>query len=143
MKNLICILVLTFALSSCSTTDDETAISNSDLVGSWQWTQTAGGLFYSEETPETTGKELELSLTDANNFSIAENGTEIANGTYALSLETSIYSGETARFITLETIDQQDVGFVKNGIIKISNNNQLKIADNNYDGFSSSFIKME
>ena len=104
---------------------------------------TSGGLIYFEETPETTGKEIHLTLTDNYHFSITENGNEISNGTYELTLKNSIYSGEMERFIKLLTIDQQYVGFVKNGIINVHEKERLEISDNNYDGIGSGFIKIK
>jgi hypothetical protein len=142
MKKLIYLFILTLGIISCSS-DNETQISNSDLVGKWNWTGTSGGLIYFEETPETTGKEIHLSLTENYHFSISENGNEISNGIYELTMKKSIYSGEMERFISLLTVDQQYVGFVKNGIIKIHDNEKLEISDNNYDGIGSGFIKIE
>jgi len=142
MKKLIYLFVLTLGMISCSS-NDETQISNSDLVGKWNWTETSGGLIYFEETPETTGKVIHMTLTDNYNFSVTENGNEISNGTYELTLKKSIYSGEMERFIKLLTIDQQYVGFVKNGIVKTHQKERLEISDNNYDGIGSGFDKIK
>jgi hypothetical protein len=118
-------------------------ISNSDLVGIWNWTGTSGGLIYFEETPETEGKVIHLTLTDNYNFSITENENEISKGIYELTLKKSIYSGELERFIKLLTIDQQYVGFVKNGVVNIHQNGKLNISDNNADGIGSEFVRIE
>ncbi len=142
MKKLIYIFVLALGIVSCSS-DNESQISNSDLVGKWNWTGTSGGLIFFEETPETTGKEIHLTLTDNYHFLITENGNEILNGSYELTLKNSIYSGKMERFIKLLTIDQQYVGFVKNGIINVHENERLEISDNNYDGIGSGFIKIK
>ncbi len=142
MKKLIYLFVLTLGMISCSS-DDETQMSNTDLVGKWNWTGTSGGLIYFEETPETTGKVVHLTLTDNYNFSITNNGNEISNGTYELTLKKAIYSGEIERCIKLLTINQRYVGFVKNGIVNVRQNVILEISDNNYDGIRSGFIKIE
>jgi len=143
MKKIIYLFVLILGIVSCSS-DDENEISNKDLIGKWNWTNTDGGIgFHIHETPETTGKTIHLTFTDNYHFSIVENGNEISNGTYELTLKKSIYSGELERFIILQTIDQQYVGFVKNGIVKTYENNKLDISDNNHDGIGSGFIKIE
>jgi hypothetical protein len=143
MKKIIYLLVLTLGIISCNS-DDETEISNTDLIGKWNWTNTNGGIgFHIHETPETTGKTIHFILTDNYEFSIKENGNEISNGTYELTLKKSIYSGEIERFIALQTIDQQYVGFVKNGIVNVQQNGKLEISDNNPDGIGSGFIKIE
>ena len=141
MKNLIYLFILTMGIISCSS-DDETEISNSDLVGVWNWTGTSGGLIYFEETPESTGKTIHLTLKNNYNFSITENDNEISSGTYTLTLKKSIYSGEVERFIQFPE-NQQYTGIVNRGIIKTYDTNKLDISDNNHDGIGSGFIKIE
>jgi hypothetical protein len=141
MKKLIYLFVLTLGIISCGS-DDETEISNSDLVGIWNWTGTSGGLIYFEETPETTGKTIHLTLMENYNFSITENGNEISSGTYELTMKKSIYSGEMERFIQFPE-NQQYTGIVNRGIIKTYETNKLDISDNNSDGIGSGFIKIK
>ena len=143
MKKIIYIFILTLGIISCSS-DDETKIDNSDLIGKWNWTNTDGGIgFHIHETPETTGKIIHLNLNENYEYSVTENGIEISNGIYELIMKESIYSGEMERFIELQTIDQQYLGFVKNGIINIYENEKLNISDNNADGIGSEFVKIE
>jgi len=143
MKNLIYLFILTLGMISCSS-DDETKIDNSDLIGNWNWTNTDGGIgFHIHETPETTGKIIHLNLNENYEYSVTENETEISNGIYELIMKKSIYSGEMERFIKLQTIDQQYLGFVKNGIINIDENEKLNISDNNADGIGSEFVRIE
>ncbi|WP_343330250.1 hypothetical protein [Polaribacter staleyi] len=143
MKNLIYLFILTLGIISCSS-DDETRIDNSDLIGSWNWTNTDGGIgFHIHETPETTGKIILLNLNKNYEYSVTENETEISNGVYELIMKKSIYSGEMERFIKLQTIDQQYLEFVKNGIVQIDQNENLNISDNNVDGIRSKFVRTE
>jgi|TARA_B110000967_G_C18429542_1_gene337795 hypothetical protein len=143
MKNLIYLFILALGMISCSS-DDETKIDNSDLIGNWNWTNTDGGIgFHIHETPETTGKIIHLNLNENYEYSVTENETEISNGIYELIMKKSIYSGEMKRFIKLQTIDQQYLGFVKNGIINIDENEKLNISDNNADGIGSKFERIE
>jgi|TARA_B110000902_G_C13880992_1_gene426689 hypothetical protein len=141
MKKLIYLFVLTLGIISCSS-DNETEISNSDLIGIWNWTGTSGGLIYFEETPETTEKTIHLTLMENYNFSITENGNEISSGNYELTIKKSIYSGEMERFIQFPE-NQQYTGIVNRGIIKTYETNKLDISDNNTDGIGSGFIKIE
>jgi hypothetical protein len=141
MKKLIYLFVLTLAIISCSS-DDETQISNSDLIGVWNWTRTSGGLIYFEETPETTGKTIHLTLMENYSFSIMENGNEISDGTYVLTVKKSIYSGEIERFIQFSE-NEQYTGIVSRGIINTYETNNLDISDNNYDGIESGFVKIK
>ena len=143
MNKIICLFILTLGIISCSS-DDETSIDNADLNGNWNWTNTDGGIrFHINETPESTGKIIYLNLNGNYEYSVTENAIEIANGTYNLILKKSIYSEKMERFIELQTIDQQYLGFVKNGIINIDQNGKLNISDNNTDGITSEFLRVE
>ncbi|MDP3314061.1 hypothetical protein [Lutibacter sp.] len=127
---------------SCSS-DDNTKIDNSDLVGKWNWTNTDGGIaFHIHETPELTGKIIHLSLMENYTYSITENGNEISNGFYELIIKKSIYSGELERFIQFPE-NHQYTGIVMKGIIKTFENIRLDISDNNHDGIGSGFVRIE
>jgi len=141
MKKLIYILILILGTISCSS-DDDSKIDNSDFIGKWNWTHTSGGLIYFEETPETTGKTIHLTLMKIYTFSITENGNEISSGTYILTLKESIYSGEIERYIQFPE-NQQYPGIVKAGIVKTYESDKLDISDNNYDGIGSGFLRIE
>jgi len=142
MKNIIYLFILTLGIISCSS-DNETEINNSDLVGEWNWTNTDGGIAaHIHETPETTEKIIRLNLMENYEYSVTENGTEISSGIYELTMKKSIYSGEMERFIQFPE-NQQYIGIVTRGIIKTYENNKLDISDNNYDGIGSGFEKIE
>jgi hypothetical protein len=142
MKKLIYVFILTVAIISCSS-DDETKIDNSDLIGKWNWTNTNGGIgAHIHETPGTTGKTIHLNLMENYNYSITENGTEISSGIYELIMKKSIYSGEMDRFIQFSK-NQQFTEIVIKGIIKTYETDKLDIYDNKYDGIGSEFIKIE
>lgn len=142
MKKMVYLFVLTLGIISCSS-DDEIKINNSDLVGIWNWYSTDGGIAYHiHENPESTGTEIELHLNSNYSYEIIENGTEISNGTYELSMRESIYSTEQERFITYsESYQNQNV--VISGIIRIISSDTLTIADNYVDGVGSGFKKIE
>ncbi|MBT8316902.1 MAG: hypothetical protein HKP59_04700 [Lutibacter sp.] len=141
MKKLMCLFIMIIGIVSCSS-DNETKIDNSDLIGKWNWTVTAGGLIYFQETPETTGKIIQLTFKEFYTYSITENGNEISNGTYELIMKKSIYSGALERFIQFPE-NQQYTGIVMRGIIKTFETNKLNISDNNYDGIGSEFVRIE
>jgi hypothetical protein len=143
MIKLIYLLIFTLGISSCSS-DDTEKIENTDLIGKWNWTNTDGGIaFHIHETPETTGKIIHLNLMEDYTYSTTVNGSEISKGMYELTLKKSIHSGELERYITLQTIDQLYLGFVKNGIVNVNNNDRLEISDNMYDGIGSQFVRIE
>ncbi|MBJ7883112.1 hypothetical protein [Gelidibacter salicanalis] len=141
MKKLIYLFVLTLGIISCSS-DDVKEIDNSDLIGKWNWTGTSGGLIYFEETAETSGKTIHLTLMENYTYSITENENEISSGNYQLISKKSIYSGELERFIQFPE-NQQYTGIVMGGIIKTYELDKLDISDNNYDGIGSGFVRIE
>jgi hypothetical protein len=140
MKKIIYLFILTLGIISCNS-DDEKAIDNSDLIGKWNWTNTDGGIAsHIHETPDTTGKIINLTLLENDTYSIIENGNEISNGTYEILMRKSIYSGEMERYI-IYSEEYQNQNTVISGIIRILENNSLSIADNNTDGVKSKYIR--
>ena len=140
MKKLIIIPFLLFLIFSCDKND---VIDNLDynVIGEWNWTRTDGGIaFHIHETPESTGKSIQIKLTNNYEFTLTENDNEILNGSYELSLERSIYSGELEKFIRLsENCQYQNI--VLNGIVSVISDDTLTISDNSYDGIGSTFIR--
>lgn len=143
MKKLIYLFILTLGITSCSS-DDETTIDNSDLIGKWNWTMTEGGINGNiNETPSTTGKAYKLNLNANYTYLLLENETEISSGTYELSMKESIYSQDTERFITYSDSFQQPQNLVISGIVRTYEIKNLIISDNNHDGIRSKFEKAE
>lgn len=144
MKKIILLFFFAIGFNSCSS-NDETKIDNSDLIGKWNWISTDGGLaFHIQETPTSTGNTFQLSLMKNYLYSITKNGNEISSGKYELVMKKSIYSGEMERFIIYsQTENQQLQNVVISGIIKVYETNKLDISDNNYDGIGSVFVKAD
>ncbi|AZJ32958.1 MULTISPECIES: hypothetical protein [Tenacibaculum] len=139
MKTLL--YIFAFALISCASTQIN-KIDNSDLVGTWNWTNTDGGFGnHIHKTPETLNKNVQLTLLKNNQFSISKNDSLISKGTYTLEMKKAIYSNKQERFIQLSN-DQQFSGIVLSGIIRFIKPNTLEISDNNYDGLGSRFVKL-
>lgn len=143
MKKLICLFVLSLVITSCSSDAEitqKTQKNNLDLDEKWAWDSTCGGIAGICITPLTTGKNYTLVLKENNSYSLLENGIETANGTYSLTTRESIYNHKMENFITLQN-SKFPVG---DGIINIDESkNTMSIGDNFYDGFSSSFKKIE
>jgi hypothetical protein len=144
MKKIIIVFIFAIGFISCSS-NEETKIDNSDLIGKWNWISTDGGLAFNiHETPTSTGNTFQLSLMKNYLYSIAKNGNEVSSGKYELVMKKSIYSGEMERFIIYsESENQQLQNIAISGIIKVYETNKLGISDNNYDGIGSGFVKTE
>jgi len=144
MKKIVIIFILAIGFISC-TADGQTEITNSDLIGKWNWVSTDGGIAANiHKTPASTGNTLQLNLMKSFTYSITQNGNVVENGKYELVLKKSIYSGEMEKFIQCtKTEGEQSQSIVTTGIIKVYETNHMSISDNNPDGIGSKFVKAE
>jgi len=125
----------------CCSPEEEPTIRHSDLMGEWNWTQTDGGIgFHIHETPESTGKTVQFTLKDDFTYSLLENGREVSSGTWQLSMEESIYSGETERAMEFFS-EYQNKDLVMNGIVHVLEKDTLMLGDNYHDGLTSRYIR--
>ena len=143
MKKLVDLFILSLVITSCSSdgeTTQETQKKNLDLAEKWDWVTTSGGIAGISITPLTTGKNYTLIFKENDSYSLLENGIEIAKGTYSLTMKESIYNHKMESFITFQN-SKFPVG---NGIINTDDSKTtMSISDNFYDGFSSSFKRIE
>lgn len=143
MKKLIYLSLVIIGIISCSA-EKTNKVANADLTGTWTWTQTSGGIAgHINETPETTGKNIELTLNPDYTYSLSENGKKISSGSYSLVMKESIYSAEEERFISFNNDFEHPDAVVISGIIRVTDANTLSISDNNYDGIGSRFERKE
>ena len=61
MKKIITLILIGILAFSCSNDDNSTT---TQLTGSWNWVESSGGISYHTETPESTGKTVNLKITD-------------------------------------------------------------------------------
>ena len=143
MKKLVYLFILSLAITSCksdSETTQETQKKSLDLAQKWDWVTTSGGIAGISITPLTTGKNYTLIFKENDSYSLLENGIEIANGTYSLTMKESINNHEMESFITFQNLKFP----VGNGIINTDEGKTtMSISDNVFDGFSSSFKRIE
>lgn len=149
MKKIIILFIFAIGFISCSSNDD-TKIDNSDLIGKWNWTSTDGGFAFNiHETPTSTGNTYQLSFSKNYLYSLAQNGNEFSSGKYELVMKQSIYSGKMERYIICTETQKQKLpnqqlpNIITSGIIDVYTTNKLDISDNNYDGIGSGFVKTE
>jgi hypothetical protein len=143
MRKIITILFLAIGLISCSSQSNST---NTDLYGKWNWVSTDGGIgFHIHNTPASTGNAIQLILLKDNTFSIIKNGKEVSSGTYEITSQKSIFTGEMEKFITCHQIteNQEPLNIVTEGILKVSEANKLEIKNNYPDGIGSVFERIK
>ena len=105
MKKLIYLFILTFGIISCSS-DDETGIDNSELIGKWNWISSCGGFtgdcwYPSEDNYESVEFTNDLYIKKNNgsvntemNYSITDSHINRIDILYIIELE----NGNMLRF---------------------------------------------
>lgn len=118
-------------IASCSDNDDNSVDKN--LIGTWSWVSSSGGIAGTTETPVSTGKNIDLKFTSDGKYFYYTNGIISSEGTYNLEIKKSLLSQTNKNAI----IFSNDGSMI---IEKIDNSNLL-LSDDNYDGFGSSYIR--
>jgi len=141
MRIEVVLIGIVLGLMSCSTEDDA-QIRHADLIGEWNWVRTDGGIgFHIHETPETTGKRVQITLNGDYTYSLFENDQEVSSGIWQLTMKESIYSGEEERYIELSE-DYQNQYLVLKGIIYGLEKDTLRLGDNYHDGVASRYARI-
>ncbi|WP_163718375.1 hypothetical protein [Mangrovibacterium lignilyticum] len=141
MKPLFCSYTLLVGLLffACAGPERDELSEDNNFYGQWTWVQTDGGIANNiHETAESSGRIIVLLLNRDGFYAISENGTQLSVGTFQISSENSIYSGELENYLQLSPAFALQA-VVLEGIIHPGENGMLSIADNNYDGVGSLF----
>lgn len=127
MKQLLGIFLLTAALFSC-----EQDSVNNELVGTWKWVESTGGIAGVTLKPDS-GVVRILSFKENGDFSVSENGQNLVQTTYTITSDTSIYNHEKVPMIKFKDEGQLTRSFS----IKADT---LFLSDEVYDGFTSKYL---
>jgi hypothetical protein len=138
MKFLIATIItaITITLTSSKCTKEKESGSYQDsLTGRWIWIQSDGGIANNiHETPASTGKNIELQLTNDGHYFFYFNGVIQTEGTYAIGNEKSIIDHSDKPVIDFST----DKDLL---ILRIDSDN-LILSDNAYDGIGYVYKKI-
>jgi hypothetical protein len=126
------LLFLITIITSCSDQNTNTGVEK-NLIGTWSWVSSSGGIAGTTNSPASTGKNIDLKFTSDNKYFYYTNGVISSQGTYKLSTEKSIVDGTNKSSIVFSADGERVID-------KIDNTN-LYLSDNYYDGFSSSYIR--
>ncbi len=128
MKKIIIICLFVFTFSSCSKEDDNL---NSNLIGTWNWIGSSGGIDGITETPESTGNQIILKISsDTIKNYINEDLKFISE--YKIEIKESNIYNDNRRTIILEN--------APNKIIEITGDKLILIDDCN-DCYMNEYIK--
>lgn len=133
MKRLAIPLLFSFILFiSCS--DD--VLKTNEIMGTWNWISSSGGIAGVTYTPESTGENIILEFTPDSIYREYRNDTLIIETGFRIILSKSIYSQDSTKMIELES-------GVFNRSYVFDSPNDLILRDEMYDGFSSHYRRMK
>jgi hypothetical protein len=129
IKSLGFLFLLTITMS-CSDNDDT---ADKNLIGTWSWVSSSGGIAGTIDTPATTGKNIDLKFTNDGKYFYYTNGNLSSEGTYQFSTQKSIVDDTYKKSIIFSVGGEM--------IIAKLDNSNLHLDDNDYDGIGSSYVK--
>jgi hypothetical protein len=114
---------------------DDHQPSYTTLTGTWQWVRTDGGIgFHIHDTPQSTGKKIELKLAADGTYAVFTNDTKTTAGTYTLETKTCIHDGKPKTYIRFSS----DQGFM----VEKVDTHYLEVSDEFYDGVGSQYKRV-
>lgn len=125
------LLFLLPILASCSDSDDNS--NDKNLIGTWSWIFSSGGIAGTVYSPATTGKNIDLEITSDNKYFYYTNGILSSQGTYTLETQNCIHDHTNKKVLFFSNNESMMIE-------KIDNSN-LFLSDDNFDGFSNSYIR--
>jgi hypothetical protein len=100
MKNILMFLIFLSLGLSCSKDGNDAM---DDLIGSWNWIRSSGGIANKISTPESTGDVKKVSIS--NRFiEWFENGTSVSKVKYTIKTQESLLFNENREMIVTEDI---------------------------------------
>ncbi len=104
------------------------------LVGNWEWISSTGGIDGRTETPQSTGKNIKLSITK-DSIKVYENSVLKQKNSYKISREKSVLDNKVKDIIIYNS------GFRDS--FMIDSQNQLHLIGDCFDCFGSSYKRIE
>ena len=129
MKKVFIICFLSFISVSCTNDDDSNTSVN--LVGTWEWIQSTGGITGSTLTPASTGMTMQLEISNTTIRSITD-GTLVSENTYTIETRETMFG------------NVQEVLVVGDGIGQIIflEGNTLELIGDCSDCFTSEYLRI-
>lgn len=125
MKNYILLLFIGITFLNCSNDDDTGTSAN--LVGTWDWERSSGGITGETTTPESTGSTMTLEITN----SIIRrylNDDLLSERSYSIEVRESM-SGEFREMLILESGSRQIINIEGNTLTLIGDCNDCFISE--------------
>ena len=129
MKKIFICLLIAGILSSCS---EKTEVLDSiDLIGEWTWVKSTGGVTGDTETPESSGKQMTIEITEEN-YRKYVNGSLEQELSYFLIQGQSIWSPMPMNMFVFEDESKQSIEL---------DGDKLILYDECYDCYSHEYVR--
>ncbi|HPF52456.1 MAG TPA: hypothetical protein PK335_12815 [Draconibacterium sp.] len=133
MKRLSTLLILSFILfTSCS----DKVLDANEIMGTWNWISSSGGIAGDTFTPESTGDNIILEFTRDSVYKEYLNDSLIIETDFSIIKSKSIYDHDSTKVLVL------DSGMVSRSIV-FESPNDLILRDEMYDGFSRHYRRIK
>lgn len=129
MKRLFFALLIVGILMSCS--KDNPILDAKDLIGTWRWVKSTGGISGDTETPESTGKQIALEISE-DTYKKFVNGVLELEQTYFIGKGQSIWTPQISDLLILEDDSKQSIEL---------DGNKLILYDECYDCFQNEYVR--
>lgn len=138
MKTIFYVIVLIVLFLACNSNpiNEQSEPITSKLEGEWLWTQSMGGLT-GQIIIAPENEKVILKFNSDGYYSQFRNDTLKYSSTYMIKKDRTIYSMDS-----LDVIFFKDYIFEKLVLFKLMDDT-LEVADNFYDGFGSTYIKIQ
>lgn len=111
---------------------DPDAVGTSDILGSWAWVESTGGIAGITKTPQSSGESWTIEFRKDGTYREVRNGQE-TTGTYGIEKRASIFDHEMRPAIVIQGRADQIPGR--------TGKDRLTLSDNVYDGFNNTFVR--
>lgn len=119
MKKYILLILVGFSIWSCSVNDEKTTV---EIIGTWNWIGSSGGIAGTTETPESTGDERKLEISKDSIKSYL-NGVLNLKTTYTVETRESLLFNEPREMIISGNGFRQIIDFDGDDLILIGDCN--------------------
>jgi hypothetical protein len=114
-------------------TFDTITINEEEIVGTWEWVRSVGGIAGIEETPQSTGQSRSVVFDEYGNSTFYRNSTVGNSSSYTLGMALTIFSVDLVPVVYLNA--QLTFAYSIEG-------NTLILNDNHVDGFRSEYSRL-
>jgi len=133
MKRLPLPLIFSFLLfASCS---DKVLLETNEIMGTWNWTGSSGGIAGVTYTPESTGENIVLEFTQDSVYREYLNDSLIIETEFSIITSESIYDHDSTKMIVFSP------GMIRRSIV-FDSPNDLILRDEAFDGFISNYRRI-